>query len=169
MVMRCANEMLSARAAGWTAGALRLAWLGVICGLASACAESAPPEDDEVEAPQAPAERSGPANPASASDDTCSPPRHWGVTPDSEETSPTDQLRNQVLIDADGSIQWNGVAIAGEELGQYLEIMSQMTPSPRLELEVDADAPCDAVAEVVSTASRLLDCDRHCGYRERPR
>jgi len=167
--MRYGRKRSTDGAEGWFTLGLRLACLAAIGGLASACTDDVPGGEGEVEAPEGSANRSSPADQASASGDSCPPPRDWGVAPRSDEASAADLVRNEMLIEADGSIRWNGAEIDDETARQYLELVSQMYPPPQLDLEVDADAPCDTVSAIVSTASGLLDCDRDCSYRERSR
>ena len=47
---------------------------------------------------------------------------------------------NLLVVKADGSLRWNGVALDREELSQELAITRQMTPQPELHLQPDPNA-----------------------------
>ncbi|NIJ08100.1 biopolymer transport protein ExbD [Sphingomonas vulcanisoli] len=62
--------------------------------------------------------------------------------------------KNQVSIDAAGTIAWNGAPINLTVLRQYLDQTQQMDPIPELHLEPDPQARYEVVDEVLAVTKR---------------
>jgi biopolymer transport protein ExbD len=60
-----------------------------------------------------------------------------------------------IEIDFDGTIVWNGTAVAGVEVVErYFRVESQKDPQPELHLRPDKRAKYDTVAKVLASAQR---------------
>jgi hypothetical protein len=75
---------------------------------------------------------------------------------------------NLIQLDRAGTIFWNGTRIKETMLGQYMDLVGQMTPTPQTHFEVDPAAPCAQVARLVAMIARAVDCRRTCRYRAAP-
>jgi biopolymer transport protein ExbD len=57
-------------------------------------------------------------------------------------------------IDFDGTVVWNGKALAGSQLESYFHIEAQKDPQPEIHLRPDAHVKYDFVAKVLASAQR---------------
>ncbi|WP_374477540.1 ExbD/TolR family protein [Zoogloea sp.] len=68
-----------------------------------------------------------------------------------EEIKPT---KISLVIDASGSVSWNGDGVPTGELESRLQASAALQPQPEIHLQVDKHAEYDHVAQLLSTASR---------------
>lgn len=61
---------------------------------------------------------------------------------------------NLLVVKADGSLRWNGMAIGRDELNEELAITRQMTPQPELHLQPEPDARHGDVDRVLAIIKR---------------
>ncbi|HEY4212710.1 MAG TPA: biopolymer transporter ExbD [Steroidobacteraceae bacterium] len=75
-----------------------------------------------------------------------------------QKTPPTQGPRPEVIdlaVDFDGTIVWNGTAVAGlGQLEEYFRAEAQRVPQPEVHLRPDARAKYDIVAKVLAAAQR---------------
>jgi biopolymer transport protein ExbD len=65
-----------------------------------------------------------------------------------------DRTSNLLVVKADGSLRWNGLAIGGDELSQELAITRQMAPQPELHLQPEPAARHGDVDRVLAIIKR---------------
>jgi len=65
-----------------------------------------------------------------------------------------DPQKNKVVIDAAGTISWNGAPVDGVTLQQYLEQTTQIKPEPELHFQPDPQARYARVDEVLAVIKR---------------
>lgn len=71
-----------------------------------------------------------------------------------DEPPPVDPVKNQIIIQANGVVLWNGAPVDMVRLRQYLEITTQMNPVPELHLQPFPDARYELVDEVLAVTKR---------------
>lgn len=60
-----------------------------------------------------------------------------------------------VMVDFDGTVVWNGVAVASmSELDESMRASSRLDPQPTISVRADRRAQYDTVAHVLATAQR---------------
>lgn len=74
--------------------------------------------------------------------------------PTNTRLPPPDRTTNLLIIRADGSLQWDGVTISRSQVAQELAMTRQISPSPELHLQPDADARHGDVDEVLAIIKR---------------
>ena len=74
-----------------------------------------------------------------------------GQTPPRIHVNPSSNL---LVVKADGSLRWNGMAIGRDELSQELAITRQMAPRPELHLKPEPDARHGDVDRVLAIVKR---------------
>ena len=67
---------------------------------------------------------------------------------------PVDQIKNKIVITADGGVLWNGANVNLDQLRVYLEASQQMNPVPELHLQPEPDARYELVDEVLAVTKR---------------
>ena len=65
-----------------------------------------------------------------------------------------DPQKNKVVIDAAGTISWNGAPVDGVTLQQYLEQTTQIKPEPELHFQPDPAARYAKVDEILAVVKR---------------
>lgn len=94
----------------------------------------------------------------------CPPPRGW-VTDPEKQPRMIEGPENRLALTRDDALLWNGAAIDSAQLGQYLEVTSQMEPTPILVFQPDPRASCEAMSRVVAaTVAAGLDCAAQCRF-----
>ncbi len=68
---------------------------------------------------------------------------------------PIDPVKNKIVIDAAGSVLWNGAPVDLPTLTQYLDLTQQMTPTPELHLQPEPTARYERVDEVLAVTKRV--------------
>lgn len=68
--------------------------------------------------------------------------------------NPIDPIKNEVYIQPDNTILWNGEPVAIQTLRQYLEITVTMNPVPELHMFPDPQANYNMVDEVLAVTRR---------------
>ena len=152
---------------------LGLAWsaigLGATALLCSCSSEPARQDnvgENIVEAPQRPAggsrlrtlEGSG-TEPATAGGDGmlgCALVDADGRADDPSRHQP--EVLNRVVVNARGEILWNGTPIDAPTLGQYLDLVATMTPTPLTVVRTEPGADPKAVEAVRVAVARSLEC-----------
>jgi Biopolymer transport protein len=74
--------------------------------------------------------------------------------PNNKTPPPIDPVKNDVTIDAAGTIFWNSTPIDLRKLRQYLDLTQQMNPVPELHLQPDPQARYVVVDEVLAVTKR---------------
>jgi len=67
---------------------------------------------------------------------------------------PVDPVKNKVVVMPDGSVLWNEGAVDLNTLQQYLELSTQMQPTPELHLQPHPEARYELVDEVLAVTKR---------------
>jgi biopolymer transport protein ExbD len=67
---------------------------------------------------------------------------------------PIDPVKNKIVIMPDGIVTWNSAAVDLVTLRQYLELSTQMQPTPELHLQPHPDARYELVDEVLAVTKR---------------
>ncbi|MDP8995018.1 MAG: biopolymer transporter ExbD [Pseudomonadota bacterium] len=67
---------------------------------------------------------------------------------------PIDPVKNKIVIMPDGTVLWNEAAVDPVTLRQYLELSTQMQPTPELHLQPHPDARYELVDEVLAITKR---------------
>ncbi|KHK92701.1 ExbD/TolR family protein [Novosphingobium malaysiense] len=62
-----------------------------------------------------------------------------------------DQLKNKIVLTANGTIEWNGTAITAAQLAGLLHQTTRMPIEPELQFEPDADTSYALAARVLNT------------------
>ena len=63
---------------------------------------------------------------------------------------PVDPVKNKIVIMPDGVVTWNSAPVDLVTLRQYLDITTQMTPTPELHLQPHPEARYELVDEVLA-------------------
>ncbi|QIG81607.1 ExbD/TolR family protein [Stakelama tenebrarum] len=66
---------------------------------------------------------------------------------------------NEIRLDAEGGLRWNGQPRTEEGVGEYLAISARMAPQPAVVLVVDNDAECGDVRRIRSVMAGTAICD----------
>ena len=93
----------------------------------------------------------------------CTPPReYWNQPHNFLGLVP---LRNDIALDHNGVLYWNGKPISNEQLGKYLRISHTLDPEPEVILETEMGVPCGALDAVRAKMDQNLDCknSHRCG------
>ncbi len=75
-------------------------------------------------------------------------------TNSNQPAPPVDPVKNQLSIDAAGTVAWNGAPVDLVTLQQYLEQSVAMKPEPELHFQPDPKARYDKVDEVLAVIKR---------------
>jgi len=67
---------------------------------------------------------------------------------------PIDPVKNKIVIMPDGIVTWNSAPVDLVTLRQYLELSTQMQPTPELHLQPHPDARYELVDEVLAVTKR---------------
>jgi hypothetical protein len=67
-------------------------------------------------------------------------------------------LVNQIAIDANGAIKWNGSEINVAMLEEYLATVTQMNPRPSVALDFKSGTPCGPIIQVRDLMEKILKC-----------
>ena len=67
---------------------------------------------------------------------------------------PIDPVKNKIVIMPDGIVQWNSAPVDLVTLRQYLELSTQMQPTPELHIQPHPDARYELVDEVLAVIKR---------------
>ena len=67
---------------------------------------------------------------------------------------PIDPVKNKIVIMPDGAVLWNNAPVDLVTLRQYLELSTQMQPTPELHLQPHPEARYELVDEVLAITKR---------------
>ena len=67
---------------------------------------------------------------------------------------PIDPVKNKIVIMPDGIVTWNSAPVDLVTLRQYLELSTQIQPTPELHLQPHPEARYEAVDEVLAITKR---------------
>ncbi len=67
---------------------------------------------------------------------------------------PIDPVKNKIVIMPDNVVTWNGAPVNDVQLRQYLDMTTQMRPTPELHLQPHPEAPYNRVDEVLAITKR---------------
>ncbi|MEO7277692.1 MAG: biopolymer transporter ExbD [Sphingomicrobium sp.] len=76
------------------------------------------------------------------------------VNQDNPLPPPIDPVKNQVSINAQDQILWNGAPVNMAQLRQYLDTTQQMNPIPELHLQPDSTARYEIVDNVLAVTKK---------------
>ena len=71
-----------------------------------------------------------------------------------QDPPPVDQVKNKVVITAQGAILWNGTPVNQTQLRQYLDVSQQMNPLPELHLQPEPTARYELVDQVLAVTKQ---------------
>ncbi len=71
-----------------------------------------------------------------------------------DQPPPVDPVRNKIVIEPNGTIQWNGAPENEEQLRQFLDLTTTMTPVPELHLQPHPEARYEVVDRVLAITKR---------------
>jgi hypothetical protein len=92
---------------------------------------------------------------------TCVPaPEHWR---DANTAHGLGLRRNSIRLTRTGRVLWNGRAVADDRLDALLGEGRTMTPPAGINLRVDPDVPCTALARLRQLIEARLDCRHNRG------
>ncbi|MDR0736985.1 MAG: biopolymer transporter ExbD [Zoogloeaceae bacterium] len=66
--------------------------------------------------------------------------------------APAENIR--LAVKADGSLYWNGEAVAGETLALRMETAARLAPQPEIHLEADAKTHYEIIARVMALSAK---------------
>jgi len=67
---------------------------------------------------------------------------------------PIDPVKNKIVVMPDGTVTWNGAPVDLVTLRQYLDLSTQMQPTPELHLQPHPEARYELVDEVLAITKR---------------
>ncbi|HEX8653990.1 MAG TPA: biopolymer transporter ExbD, partial [Allosphingosinicella sp.] len=67
---------------------------------------------------------------------------------------PVDPIKNKIVIMPDRTVTWNDAPVDLVTLRQYLELSTQMQPTPELHLQPHPEAQYELVDEVLAVTKR---------------
>ena len=67
---------------------------------------------------------------------------------------PVDPQKNKIIIDAAGTVSWNGQPVDEVTLRQYLDTAAAINPEPELHLQPDPQAKYDKVDQTLAVIKR---------------
>ena len=67
---------------------------------------------------------------------------------------PVDPVKNKIVVMPDGAVLWNEAPVDLPTLQQYLELSTQMQPTPELHLQPHPEARYELVDEVLAVTKR---------------
>ena len=70
------------------------------------------------------------------------------------QTPPVDPQKNKIIIDAAGTVSWNGTPVDEVTLRQYLDTASAINPEPELHFQPDPAAKYDKVDQTLAVIKR---------------
>ncbi len=71
-----------------------------------------------------------------------------------DQPPPVDPVRNKIVVEPNGTIQWNGAPVNEIQLRQYLDLTTTMTPVPELHLQPHPEARYEVVDQVLAITKR---------------
>lgn len=89
-------------------------------------------------------------------EDGCGPPPKGWITP--REGRGVLSILNVVLVAANRSIVWNGVAVSEQEFERYLELSRNLQPVPVTQIKFAPNVDCEKVARFRAIVNEKLDC-----------
>ena len=93
----------------------------------------------------------------------CTPPRtYWNKPHNFVGLVP---LRNDIALDRNGILYWNGKPISQQQLGSYLRISHTLNPEPEEILQTEMGVSCSELEAVRTQMDQNLDCrsSHRCG------
>jgi biopolymer transport protein ExbD len=69
-----------------------------------------------------------------------------------------DPIRNNVTLDRDGKLYWNGSFVSHQQLSTMLDAVKKLNPQPDLYLEAEMGTPCRELDQVRHEVSEALSC-----------
>jgi hypothetical protein len=81
--------------------------------------------------------------------------QHWNTPADGYGHL---RSHNNLSIDQDNRLSWNGVPITQKQLDEFLSILPTMNPEPELILKIDAKASCRSVWAIRRNVDQKLAC-----------
>jgi biopolymer transport protein ExbD len=70
------------------------------------------------------------------------------------QTPPVDPQKNKIIIDAAGTVSWNGTPVDEVTLRQYLDTASAINPEPELHFQPDPAAKYEKVDQTLAVIKR---------------
>ena len=70
------------------------------------------------------------------------------------QTPPVDPQKNKIIIDAAGTVSWNGQPVDEVTLRQYLDTAAAINPEPELHFQPDPQAKYDKVDQTLAVIKR---------------
>ncbi len=70
------------------------------------------------------------------------------------QTPPVDPQKNKIIIDAAGTVSWNGTPVDEITLRQYLDTAAAINPEPELHFQPDPAAKYDKVDQTLAVIKR---------------
>jgi biopolymer transport protein ExbD len=70
------------------------------------------------------------------------------------QTPPVDPQKNKIIIDAAGTVSWNGTPVDEITLRQYLDTASAINPEPELHFQPDPAAKYEKVDQTLAIIKR---------------
>jgi biopolymer transport protein ExbD len=70
------------------------------------------------------------------------------------QTPPVDPQKNKIIIDAAGTVSWNGTPVDEVTLRQYLDTAAAINPEPELHFQPDPAAKYDKVDQTLAVIKR---------------
>lgn len=70
------------------------------------------------------------------------------------QTPPVDPQKNKIIIDAAGTVSWNGVPVDEVTLRTYLDAAAAINPEPELHFQPDPAAKYDKVDQTLAVIKR---------------
>ncbi|MCP3735463.1 biopolymer transporter ExbD [Sphingomonas sp. RP10(2022)] len=70
------------------------------------------------------------------------------------QTPPVDPQKNKIIIDAAGTVSWNGTPVDEVTLRQYLDTAAAINPEPELHFQPDPQAKYDKVDQTLAVIKR---------------
>lgn len=125
------------------------------------------PQPDNAQVASNKATPAAPPEMASNASGRCPAPLTWGAMLANQPQS-IEPVHNTVSMDRAGDYYWNGQAIDGRTLRQYLDLTTTMRPRPLLRLEPDPSTPCDKINQAIALIGGVFDCTRECAYAQVP-
>ena len=74
--------------------------------------------------------------------------------PNQQNPPPVDPVRNKIVIEPSGTIQWNGAPVNEVQLRQFLDLTTTINPVPELHLQPHPEARYEVVDRVLAITKR---------------
>jgi biopolymer transport protein ExbD len=74
--------------------------------------------------------------------------------PNQQNPPPVDPVRNKIVVEPNGTIQWNGAPVNEVQLRQFLDLTTTINPVPELHLQPHPEARYEVVDRVLAITKR---------------